>query len=142
MYRSLSAFFFLLLFLAGCQTDTDLSSNTPEGALEQIHSKGSYAKPMELYKTIEIEEGRVIVIYKGSIYDDDDIYVANIEKIKEKWSVTDAQNIGMPLAEKLNQSILTESFQAGYTTDKVSSDENVRTVEFKDSDYYVWIKIF
>lgn len=142
MYRLLSTFVFSIFLLVGCQTDKDISSTTPEGALEQIHSKESYAKPSEIYQVIEIEEGRVIAVYKGEIDNAVDMYVANIESDDGKWLVTDAMNIGMPSAEKLEQSSLTDRFEAGYTTDEISSSGDVRIVEFKDSDFNVWIKVF
>jgi hypothetical protein len=142
MYRSLSIFVLSIFLLVGCQTDKDTSSTTPEAALDQIHSKEAYAKPSEIYEVIEIEEGRVLAVYKGKMNDAEEIYVANIESDDGKWLVTDAINIGMPSAENLNQSSLTESFEAGYTTNEISSGGNIRIVKFKDSDYNVWIEVF
>ncbi len=142
MHRLLSTFVLSILLLVGCQTDKDISSTTPEGALDQIHSKESYAKPSEIYQVIEIEEGRVIAVYKGEMDNAEDMYVANIESDDGNWLVTDATNIGMPSAEELDQSSLTDSFEAGYTTDEISSSGDIRIFKLKDSDFNVWIKVF
>ena len=141
MYRLLSVFVLSILLLVGCQTEKDISSNTPEKALNQINTKDSYAKPSEIYQVVEIEKGRVLAVYKGKMDDEEDMYVANIESDNGNWVVTDATNIGMPSAEKLNQSLLTGSFEAGYTTDGISSSEDIRIVKFKDSDFNVWLKV-
>lgn len=142
MYRLSGIFLLSVFLLAGCQTDKDQSSATPEEALYQLHFKKSYAKPSEIYQVLEIGKGRVLAVYKGEMDDEENMYVANIESDNGKWLVTDAISIGMPSADKLNQSSVTDRFAAGYTTDEISSSEDIRIVECKDCDFNIWVELF
>ncbi|WP_053367855.1 hypothetical protein [Bacillus sp. FJAT-27245] len=131
-----------LILLVGCQGNDDISSTTPKEALERLHLNENYAEVKEIYETVNIHEGRVISVYKGILDNDEDIFVANIEKEDGKWLVTDAANIGMPSAIKLNQSSSTEKFEAGYTNEKSTSKENVNLIEIDNNEYTVWIEVF
>ncbi|RHW43420.1 hypothetical protein D1B31_01805 [Neobacillus notoginsengisoli] len=110
--------------------------------MERLHLNENYAEVKEIYETVNIDEGRVISVYKGILDNDEDIFAANIEKEDGKWLVTDAANIGMPSAIKLNQSSSTEKFEAGYTNEKSISKENVKLIEIDNNEYTVWIEVF
>ncbi|KHF40513.1 hypothetical protein [Halalkalibacter okhensis] len=141
MYRIL--FIFTLTFLTvGCQVNNDSSSNTPAEALEIIHLDESYAEVKEIHETIEVDEGRVISVYKGMINNVEEIFVANIVKMDGKWLVTDATNIGMPSAENLNQASGTEKFEAGYIDEKSVLNEEIKIIELNDSSYRIWIEVY
>ncbi|UCZ55022.1 hypothetical protein LGQ02_09985 [Bacillus shivajii] len=140
MYRIL--FIFTLILTVGCQANNDHSSNTPVETLERIHLDENYAEVKEIYETIEIDEGRVISVYKGTMNNLDEKFVANIEKIDGKWLVTDAINIGMPSAEKLNQGSGTGKFEAGYIDEKSVLNKEMKIIELNDSNYKIWIRVF
>lgn len=142
MYRLLFILIFPLILTVGCQANNDNSSNTPKEALERIHLEESYAEVEEIYETIEIDEDRVISVYKGTMNNIEEIFVANIEKMDGKWLVTDAINIGMPTADKLNQGSGTEKFEAGYTNEKSLLNEEIKIIELSDSNYKIWIEVF
>lgn len=61
----------------------------------------------------------VIVAFKGMLEQVEDVYVTNIEKQESDWIVTDETNIGLPSVERLEQSSLTEKFEARYTNKKM-----------------------
>lgn len=140
------------LVLVGCvQGETsgnnEKSSNTPKEALINLYLEEGFAEVIEIYETIEINEDRVISVYKGIMENDsttneEDIYVANIEKRDGVWLVTDATNIGLPSVERLDQSSLTEKFEAGYTREKVMSTEKRKTIKINNNDIKVWIEVF
>ena len=141
------------LVLVGCVQDetsrnNKKSSNTPKEALINLYLEEGFAEVIEIYETIEISEDRVISVYKGIMENDDittneeDIYVANIEKRDDVWLVTDATSIGLPSVERLDQSSLTEKFEAGYTTEKAKSTENRKIVKISNNDIQVWIDVF
>src|SRR5699024_9754212 len=108
MYRLLSVFVLAIILLVGCQANASDSSDdlpnklseNPEAALKQINLEADYAKPMEIYKTVKITEGKIMAIYKGLMNDDEDIYIVEISKKDDKWYVSNAINIGMPSADK------------------------------------------
>ncbi|MCT8136967.1 hypothetical protein H1D32_03975 [Anaerobacillus sp. CMMVII] len=139
MFRIL--FIFTLILTVGCQANNDSSSSTPAEALERLNLNEGYAEVKEIYETIEIDEGRVISVYKGMMNNIEDIFVANIEKMDGKWLVTDATNIGMPTADKLNQSSGTEKFEAGYTDEKSKLNEEIKIIQLSDSNYKIWIEV-
>jgi hypothetical protein len=140
MYRIL--FIFTLILTVGCQANNDSSSNTPLEALERLHLDESYAEVKEIYETIEINEGRVISVYRGMMNNIEEVFVANIEKIDGKWLVTDATNIGMPSADNLNQGSGTEKFEAGYIHEKSVLNEEIKIIELNDSHYKIWIEVY
>ncbi|WNF38332.1 hypothetical protein RJD24_07880 [Bacillaceae bacterium IKA-2] len=145
MYRILFIFTLILTITVGCQANNENSSNTPAEALERIHLDESYAEVKEVYETIEIDEDRVISVYKGTMNNIEEIFVANIEKMDGKWLVTDAINIGMPIADNLNQGSGgsgTEKFEAGYIDEKSVLDEEIKIIELNDSNYKIWIDVF
>ena len=142
MYRFLFILIFLLILCVGCQTNNNSSSNTPKEALEQIHIDGGFAEVVEIYETIEIDEDRVIGVYKGTINNSEEIFVANIEQVDGRWLVTDAQNIGMPSADSLNQSSVTEKFKAGFADKHSFLNEEIITIELSDRNFKIWIEVF
>lgn len=133
---------FTLILTVGCQANGDSSSNTPTEALERLHLDENYAEVKEVYETIEIDEDRVISVYKGIMNNTEEIIVANIEKTNGKWLVTDATNIGMPSADNLNQGSGTEKFKAGYMDEKSVLKEEFKIVELNDSNYKIWIEVY
>ncbi len=142
MYRFLFILIFLLIFTVGCQPNNNSSSNTPEEALEQIHIDEGYAEVVDIYKTIEINEDRVISVYKGAINNNEEIFVANIERVDGRWLVTVAQNIGMPSADTLNRSSVTEKFKAGFTDKHSILNEEIKIIELSDSNFKIWVEVF
>ncbi|QFF99918.1 hypothetical protein PB01_14405 [Psychrobacillus glaciei] len=142
MYRFLFILIFLLILTVGCQPNNNSSSNTPKEALERIHIDGGYAEVVEIYETIEIGEDRVISVYKGAINNSEEIFVANIEQVDGRWLVTDAQNIGMPSADRLNQSSVTEKFKAGFADKHSFLNEEIKIIELSDSNFKIWIEVF
>lgn len=120
----------------------EIKNNTPQAALDKIHKQDGYAKVLEIYKEIPIDEDKIIVFYKGLLNDKEDIFIANVEKDSRKWRVTDAQNIGFPSAENLNSSISTDSFAASYVEPPFEVvSETERVVEFND-EFSIWIKVY
>lgn len=143
MYRFLFMLIFLLIFAVGCQTNNNSSLNTPKEALQRIHIDDGYAEVVDVYETIEIAEDRVISVYKGTIDDNsEEIFVANIEQVDGRWLVTDAQNIGMPSADRLNQSSVTEKFKAGFADKHSFSNDEIITIDLSDSNFKIWIEVF
>ena len=66
----------------------------------------------------------------------------NIEQVDGRWSVTDAQNIGMPSADRLNQSSVTEKFKAGFADEHSFLNEEMKIIELSDSNFKIWIEVF
>ncbi|MCM3711129.1 hypothetical protein [Sporosarcina luteola] len=142
MYRFFFILMFLLILTVGCQQNNSSSSNTPKEALEQIHIDEGYAEVVDIYETIEIGDDRVISVYKGIINNSEEIYVANIEQVDGRWLVTDAQNIGMPSDDRLNQSSVTEKFKAGFVDKNSFSNDEIITIDLSNSNFKVWIEVF
>lgn len=135
------------LVLVGCgQGETngnnEESSNTPKEALIKLQLEEGFAEVIEIYETIEISEDRVISVYKGEMDNEEDIFVANIEKRDDVWLVTDATNIGLPSVERFDQSSSTEKFQAGYTIEKEMSTEKRKIIKINNNDIKVWVDVF
>lgn len=141
MYRIVFILFTIVL-MVGCQANKDSSSNTPTGAIDRLHSNDSYASVKEIYETFDIDEGRVISVYKGTMNNMEEVFVANIEKMDGQWLVTDSINIGMPSADQLNQGSVTEKFKAGYIDDSTVINEEIKIVELNDSNYKIWIEVY
>lgn len=142
MYRFLFILILLLIFTVGCQPDNNSSLNTPKEALERIHIDEGFAEVVDIYETIEIDEYRVISVYKGTIDNSEEIFVANIEQVDGRWLVTDAQGIGMPSADRLNQSSVTEKFKAGFADKHSFLNEEIISIELSDSTFKIWIEVF
>ena len=143
------------LVLVGCvqgksngnNESNEKPSNTPKEALIKLHLEEGFAEVIEIYETIEISEDRVISVYKGKMDDEttnneEDIYVANIEKRGDGWLATDATNIGLPSVERFDQSSLTEKFEAGYTREKTMSTDKRKIININNNDINVWIDVF
>ena len=142
MYRFLFILIFLLILTVGCQPNNNSSSNTPKEALERIYIDEDYAEVVEIYETINIDVDRVISVYKGEINNSEEIFVANIEQVDGSWLVTDAQNIGMPSADRLNQSSVTEKFKAGFADEHSLLNQEMEIIELSDSNFKIWIEVF
>ena len=140
------------LVLVGCvqgeaNENNEKISNTPKEALIKLHLEEGFAEVIEIYETIEISEDRVISVYKGIMDDEiikneEDIFVANIEKKDDVWIATDATSIGLPSVEQFDQSSLTEKFQAGYTIEKEMSTAKRKIININNNDINVWIDVF
>jgi hypothetical protein len=142
MYRIIFMFIFTLILTVGCQANKDISSNTPAEALERLHLDESYAKVEEIYETIEIDEGRVISVFKGMMNNIEEIFVANLEIMDGQWLVTDATNIGMPSADKLKQASATDKFKAGFIDGRSVLNEEIKIIELNDSNYKIWVEVY
>ncbi|GKV65773.1 MULTISPECIES: hypothetical protein [Sporosarcina] len=137
--------FFLLLTLllaTGCAASKSSMSNTPEEALDQLHAEEGFAEVIKVYRTLEVDNDRVITVYKGNMDQKEEIFIANVKKSeKDSWSVTDAISIGVPSEEITTESTATASFEAGYIKKNSAANPNTKTVEIDDDKYKVWVKV-
>lgn len=143
MLRKLFYMTFLAVILAGCQTaDKNSTLNTPEEAIEQLHAGEGFAKVVKVYRTVEIDNDKVINVYKGILDGTEEIFVAKLNKEKDdEWTVTDAIGIGMPSEENLGESIKTSSFETGFTKKNNAPSPNTKLVQTDDKKYRVWVKV-
>ncbi|PIC87163.1 hypothetical protein CSV72_04085 [Sporosarcina sp. P20a] len=142
MLRKLFYITFMAVVLAGCQTaDKNSTSNTPQEALEQLHTEEGFAEVVKMYRTLEIDNNKVISVYKGILDGAEEIFVAKLNKEKDDtWTVTDAMGIGMPSEENIGESIKTPSFEAGFTKKNSAPSPNTKLVQTDDKKYRVWVK--
>ena len=143
MLRKLFYITFLAVILAGCQTaDKNSTSNTPQEALEQLHSEEGFAEVVKVYRTVEVDNDKVINVYKGVLDGKEEIFIAKLNKEKnDTWTVTDAIGIGMPSEENINESITTSSFEAGFTKKNEAPNPNTKLVQIDDKKFKVWVKV-
>ncbi|PIC72852.1 hypothetical protein [Sporosarcina sp. P17b] len=143
MLRKLFYITFLAVILAGCQTaDKNSTSNTPQEALEQLHTDEGYAEVVKIYRTLEVDNNKVISVYKGTLDDTEEIFIAKLNREKDDtWTVTDAIGIGMPSEENLGESTKTSSFEAGFTKKNNAPSPNTKLVQTDDKKYRVWVKV-
>ncbi|PID21359.1 hypothetical protein CSV61_08990 [Sporosarcina sp. P3] len=143
MLRKLFYMTCLAVVLAGCQTaDKNSTSNTPQEAIEQLHAEEGFAEVVKLYRTVEIDNDKVITVYKGLLDETEEIFIAKLNKEKDDtWTVTDAIGIGMPSDENIGESVKTSSFEAGFTKKNNAPSPNTKLVQTDDKKYRVWIKV-
>lgn len=144
MLRKLFYITFLAVILAGCQTaDKNTTPNTPKEALEQLHAEKGYAEVTNLYRTVEVDNNRMISVYKGVLEDVEEIFIANVSRTGDEdvWTVTDAIGIGLPSEDNVDDVTTTSSFDAGFTKKNEAPSPNTKLVQIDDSKYKVWVKV-
>ncbi|PIC70762.1 hypothetical protein CSV77_07530 [Sporosarcina sp. P16b] len=143
MLRKLFYITFLAVILVGCQTaDKNTTSNTPREALEQLHAEEGFAEVVKVYRTLEVDNNKVINVYKGILDGTEEIFIAKLNKEKDDtWTVTDAIGIGMPSEKNLGESVKTSSFEAGFTKKNNAPSPNTKLVQTDDKKYRVWVKV-
>ncbi|ARD46984.1 hypothetical protein [Sporosarcina sp. P33] len=143
MLRKLFYIAFLAIILAGCQTAGKSStSNTPAEALEELHTEEGYADVEKIYRTLEVDNDRVITVYKGIMDNTEEIFIANVKRTNEDaWEVTDAIGIGMPSEDVIGESTSTAAFEAGFTKRNNASSPNTKLVQIQDKKFKVWVKV-
>lgn len=143
MLRKLFYIMFAAVVLAGCQTaDKNSTSNTPKEALEQLHVEEGFAEVKKIYRTLEVDNDRVINVYKGVLDGEEEIFIAKLNKEKnDTWTVTDAIGIGMPSEDNVDERTETASFIAGFTKKNEAPSPNTKLVQIDDKKYKVWVKV-
>ncbi|WP_313238311.1 hypothetical protein [Sporosarcina ureae] len=143
MLRKLFYITFMAVVLTGCQTaNKNSTSNTPQEAIEQLHAEEGFAEVVKVYRTLEVDNNKVINVYKGILDGTEEIFVAKLNKEKDDtWTVTDAIGIGMPSEENIGESIKTPSFEAGFTKKNNAPSPNTKLVQTDDKKYRVWVKV-
>ena len=144
MLRKLFYITFLAIILAGCQTaDKNTTPNTPKEALEKLHAEEGYAKVTQLYRTVEVDNNRVITVYRGVSDDIEEIFIAKVSRTDDKdvWTVTDAIGIGLPTEENVDEVTTTPSFAAGFTKKNEAPSPNTKLVQIDDKKFKVWVKV-
>lgn len=131
----------LCVFLVAC-SDNSYTADSPEAALQLLHSKEDYAKVVNMLDSIQISEKQIFYIFEGELNNQIEWYVANIEKDEElKWFVKEAINIGLPNSDSEKYSSGTNTFSAGIGFDTEEVKDNWKIVEITDESYYVWIEL-
>lgn len=133
----------VIIGLIGCVQESaeSLPINTPEDALYFI--EGEFSKILNIYETVSVNENRVLIVYRGIINGNEDVFVANVESEDSYWKATHAISIGEPSDDGLKSFSETEKFQAGYfkgTSVYKESDENIKIVNSEGSEMKVWIQ--
>lgn len=144
MLRKLFYITFLAVILTGCQTaNKNTTPNTPKEALEKLHAEEGYAEVSNLYRTVEVDNNRVISVYKGVLEDVEEIFIANVSRTGDEdvWTVTDAIGIGLPSEDNVDDVTTTSSFDAGFTKKNEAPSPNTKLVQIDDSKYKVWVKV-
>ncbi|OIJ15501.1 hypothetical protein BKP35_00455 [Anaerobacillus arseniciselenatis] len=131
---------FIILFLVGCQTE-----NSPLDALTEIYENDGYAEVLDVYETVDVDEGRVLIVFHGELNGKTETYVAYIIKESGVWQVNSATNIGLPTNGHLNGGFGTDDFSAGYFVGErpqnIVNEDNVVIAELENSDYKIWIEV-
>lgn len=144
MLRKLFYITLLAVVLAGCQTASkNTTPNTPKEALEQLHAEEGYAEVTKLYRTVEVDNNRVITVYRGILDDIEEIFVANVARTDEEdvWAATDAIGIDLPTEENVDDVTTTSSFDAGFTKKNEAPSPNTKLVQIDDAKFKVWVKV-
>ena len=128
----------ICLFLVAC-SNSKYTADTPEEALDLIHSNGDFAKVADILNFIQISEKQTFYVFKGEMDNQTEWYVANIEKDEEsKWFVKEAINIGLPSGESEIHG--TNTFTAGIGTNTEEVKDSWKIVDITDDDF-VWIEL-
>lgn len=130
----------VIIGLTGCeQGDLDSSQiNTPEDALYLTEEE--FAKILNIYDSVDVNENRVIMVYRGIFNGSENVFVANVESENGHWSATHAIDIGEPSEDSLNSFSETEKFEAGYFNGNSPNKENMKIVKIEGSEMKVWIR--
>ncbi|MBB4826456.1 hypothetical protein HNO89_003716 [Sporosarcina luteola] len=143
MNRLLCMMLVSFILLAGCQRTPEITTaDTPEEALERFQEEENFAKAIEIYGTVEISNERVISAYKGVMGDKEEVFVANIEKQRDAWVVTDAIGMGTPSEEQLDQSTGTAKFRAGFADGDTVVNEDWKIIKMDGGKYSIWIEVY